>query len=86
MRLEEEQQILGYLLIGVGIFLNQKAELPRKGMFKDKRLRLILEAMRRVNDLNQQINLVTVKEELDSWGDLEKAGGVVYLTSLEDGV
>lgn len=94
MRLEDEKEILGLLLIGVGIFKNNidcprqnpQATLPKTRTFDDKRNRLIIKAMRGVNDSGEQINLTTVKEVLHRRGKLKKAGGVAYLTSLEEGV
>ncbi len=78
MRHETERVILGALFLGGGAF-DSKA-------FKDKRHRLIFKAMWKVKASYKDVNLVTVKEELQRKGKLEKAGGVVYLTSLVDGI
>lgn len=44
----------------------------------------IYEAMRRLYDENQSIDAVTLSEELRRGGELEKVGGVSYLTRLVD--
>ena len=44
----------------------------------------IYEAMRRLYDANQAIDAVTLSEELRRAGELEKVGGVSYLTRLVD--
>ncbi|CAN5837891.1 replicative DNA helicase [soil metagenome] len=44
----------------------------------------IYEAMRRLYDGNQAIDAVTLSEELRRQGELEKVGGVSYLTRLVD--
>src|SRR5690606_6679609 len=44
----------------------------------------IYEAMRRLYDGNQAIDAVTLSEELRRTGELEKIGGVTYLTRLVD--
>jgi replicative DNA helicase len=44
----------------------------------------IYEAMRRLYDANQAIDAVTLAEELRRIGELEKVGGVPYLTRLVD--
>ncbi len=44
----------------------------------------IYEAMRRLYDTNQAIDAVTLSEELRRSGELEKVGGVSYLTRLVD--
>ena len=44
----------------------------------------IFEAMRRLYDNNQAIDAVTLAEELRRTGELEKVGGVPYLTRLVD--
>ena len=44
----------------------------------------IYEAMRRLYDANQAIDAITLAEELRRIGELEKVGGVPYLTRLVD--
>lgn len=53
------------------------------GFYKESHKR-IFEAMLRLNDRGENIDLVTVSRELERTGDLEKAGGVVALDQMED--
>ena len=48
--------------------------------------RRIFDKMVALNERNQAIDCVTLKEELSRSGELDDAGGPAYIASLADGV
>ena len=81
--LEAEESVLGSVLIDSqalatvsGFLVPQDFYLPAH----DK----IYRAMRKLQGRGETIDAVTLSEELHQRGDLEKIGGVTYLTSLSE--
>lgn len=79
--LDAERAYLGAALLECA--MPAEAEL---GYFYLEGHRRILSAMKRLSDRNEPINIISVKSELSIHGELEAAGGAVYLVSLTDGL
>src|SRR5437660_10118 len=54
--------------------------------FYSAKHRLIFRHIRELSSLERPIDLITLTDSLDRSGDLDKAGGASYLSSLTDGV
>ena len=78
---EAEMALLGCLLIDGDIAIELVEKLAEDDFYQESH-KFILRAMKKVFDSRKPIDLVTVADELDSEGALEKAGGIVYLTDL----
>ena len=79
--MEAEQAVLG------SVFLNADAIIEAMEFITDQDFyrrshQLIFQTMLTLNDRNDAIDLITVKEQLDSLNLLEDVGGVGYLTEL----
>ncbi|HCT96038.1 replicative DNA helicase [Vagococcus sp.] len=79
--MEAEQAVLG------SVFLNADAIIEAMEFITDQDFyrrshQLIFQTMLTLNDRNEAIDLITVKEQLDSLNLLEDVGGVGYLTEL----
>ncbi len=83
--LEAERSVLGGILIDNRAFHVAAGIIQPAQMFRDAHRR-IFKAIWKLADRNAEIDLVTVKEELEQAGDLEETGGPVYLAALVDGV
>ena len=79
--LELEESVLGALLIEKDAFATI-ADLLRPESFYSVQHSVIFEAIRSLAAKDAPIDILSVVEQLRSSGDLEKAGGVVYLSEL----
>ena len=83
--LEMEQAVLGAMLIEQDAFA-QVCELLNPEMFYDHRHQLIYESIRSLSVQERPIDILTVREYLDSQGVLEEVGGPLYLMQLSSNV
>lgn len=83
--LEAERSVIGAILINNRAFHVAAGIIQPKHFFRDAHRR-IMKAIWKLADANKEIDLITVKEELELAGDLEECGGPAYLASLVDGV
>lgn len=80
---DAEMALLGCLLIDSEIAADIVEKLSEDDFYQDSH-KYILRAMQRVFSNRKPVDLVTVSDELESEGSLEKAGGIVYLTELTE--
>ena len=80
---EAEESVIGALLLSEDA-VNEVMDRLDPDEFYVPAHQAIFEAMRELFDSNQAIDAVTVSEELRRKGELEKVGGVQYLTRLVD--
>ncbi|MBR2375106.1 MAG: replicative DNA helicase [Clostridia bacterium] len=78
---DAEMALLGCLLIDTDIASELVEKLSEEDFYQESH-KYILRAMQRVFNSRKPVDLVTVADELESDGSLEKAGGIVYLTEL----
>ena len=78
---DAEMAFLGCLLIDSEIAAETIEKLSEDDFYQESH-KYILRAMQRVFNNRKPVDLVTVSDELESEGMLEKAGGIVYLTEL----
>ena len=78
---DAEMALLGCLLIDTDIASEMVERLEQDDFYQESH-KYILGAMLKVFNARKPIDLVTVSDELDAQGNLEKAGGIVYLTDL----
>ena len=83
--LEAERCVLGSILINNSAF-NVAAELVKADDFYRDAHRRVFNKIIGLSERGQAIDLVTLREELDRAGDLEKIGGPAYISALADGV
>lgn len=83
--LEAERALLGSILLD-NTSLNFALEILGKDDFYSEAHRITFEKMSAISEKNRVIDLVTLSDELDKDGLLEKAGGAGYLAALTDGV
>jgi replicative DNA helicase len=83
--LEAERTVLGAILIENEAF-HHAAEVLKEGDFYRDAHRRIYSKMSALSARGDAIDLVTLKEEMSRAGELDKVGGVGYLSSLVDGV
>lgn len=83
--LEMEQAVIGALLIEQDAF-SQVSELLKPETFYDHRHQLIYEAVRSLSVQQRPIDILTVSEYLESQGNLEEAGGRLYLVQLTSNI
>ncbi|MBE7086391.1 MAG: replicative DNA helicase [Clostridiales bacterium] len=78
---DAEMALLGCLLIDSDIASELVEKLSEDDFYQESH-KYVLRAMQRVFNARKPIDLVTVSDELENEGSLEKAGGIVYLTEL----
>ena len=78
---DAEMALLGCLLIDTDIAAELVEKLAEEDFYQESH-KYILRAMQKVFNDRKPIDLVTVSDQLESEGSLEKAGGIVYLTEL----
>ena len=78
---DAEMALLGCFLIDSDIASELVEKLDEADFYQESH-KFILYAMQKVFANRKPIDLVTVSDELGSEGNLEKAGGIVYLTEL----
>ena len=83
--LEAERAVLGACLLDRGKLDNVREKLAA-GDFYAPAHRLIYECICRLADGNSPCDLVTLGDELRNAGDLERVGGLAYLSGLVDAV
>ena len=83
--LEAERSVLGAILVHNDAF-NLAAQVIDSGDFYRDAHRRIFDKMVQLNERNQAIDFVTLKEELSRAGEIEEVGGPAYVASLADGV
>jgi len=83
--LEAERSVLGAILVHNDAF-NLAAQVIDSGDFYRDAHRRIFERMVQLNERNQAIDFVTLKEELSRAGEIDDVGGPAYVASLADGV
>ena len=83
--LEAERSVLGAVLLDPTSLNFVVPILDADDFFPDNHRR-IYSAMRELAERSTEIDLLTLKEELDRAGAIEKIGGPAYLSALLDGV
>ena len=83
--IEAEQAVLGAMLIGKEA-IARVTELLKGGDFYREAHRLIFEAMLDLYNRNEAVDMITVIELLKREDNLEKVGGIAYVTSLANSV
>lgn len=80
---DAEKAILGAILINNHVFYRVIGTIDTEDFFKDAH-RTIFATMRRMAEQSQEIEPLTLKEELAKHAELDKVGGVSYVSSLVD--
>ncbi|WP_343100995.1 DnaB-like helicase N-terminal domain-containing protein [Romboutsia sp. MSSM.1001216sp_RTP31141st1_G3_RTP31141_220114] len=80
--LQAEQSILGSLLLDPSLVYKLKEKSIRVSDFYYEYNKIILKVIRKLNQENKPIDLITITEELKAIGKLEACGGINYITSL----
>ena len=83
--LEAERSVLGAILVHNDAF-NLAAQVIDSADFYRDAHRRIFDKMVQLNERNQAIDFVTLKEELSRAGEIDDVGGPAYVASLADGV
>ncbi len=83
--LEAERSVLGAILLDPASLNFVVPILDADDFFPDSHRR-IYGAMRELSERSSEIDVLTLKEELDRAGAIDKVGGASYLTALLDGV
>jgi replicative DNA helicase len=83
--LEAERSVLGAILVHNDAFNTAVQVITPADFYRDAHRR-IFDKMVALNERNQAIDFVTLKEELSRSGELDDAGGPAYIASLADGV
>ena len=83
--LEAERSVLGAILLDPAALYLVVPILSEEDFFPDTHRR-IYGSMLELSQRSADIDVLTLKEELDRKGAVEKVGGTAYLTSLLDGV
>jgi len=83
---EAERTVLGAILLdGTGLARVVAAGLRTEHFYRDAH-RKIFQAFSDLSNRSVEVDLVTLKNELDRRGEIEASGGASYLSSLVDGV
>jgi replicative DNA helicase len=82
---DAERAVLGSILINNHAFYRVIGTVDTEDFFKDAH-RMIFATMRRMAERSQEIEALTLKEELAKNANLEQVGGVAYISSLLDAV
>src|SRR5215212_6541010 len=83
--LEAERSVLGAILVHNDAFNSAIQVITPADFYRDAHRR-IFDKMVSLNERNQAIDFVTLKEELSRAGELDDVGGPAYVASLADGV
>ena len=78
---DAEMALLGCFLIDNDIVAELVEKLSEDDFYQESH-KYIIRAMQKVFNDRKPVDLVTVSDQLDGEGSLEKAGGIVYLTEL----
>lgn len=79
--LEAEQALLGCLLIDNDTQADILDQLYEDDFYQESH-RLIISAMKAVFNARKPVDIVTLADELENRKELEKAGGLAYITDL----
>ncbi len=80
--LENEQSVLGAILLDPGCLSDDAVALLRPEYFYLPQHKVIFSAMMQMDAVNKPLDFVTLLEQLRQNGDYEQAGGKEYLTQL----
>ena len=83
--LEAERSVLGAILVHNDAYNLAVQVIAPADFYRDAHRR-IFDKMISLNERNQAIDFVTLKEELSRGGELDEVGGPAYIASLADGV
>lgn len=83
--IEAEQAVLGAMLIKKEAIAEASQILKPEDFYREAH-RLVFENMLSLFNRNEAVDLITVTEELRKNGQLEKAGGIAFVTSLANAV
>jgi replicative DNA helicase len=83
--LDAERALLGSILLDNGALNAVAGTVAPDDLFADRH-RLIFQQIIHLSEKNQTVDLVTLAEELQRAGVLEKSGGIAYIAGLSDGV
>ena len=83
--LEAERSVLGAILVHNDAFNLAAQVIDANDFYRDAHRR-IFDKMVALNERNDAIDFVTLKEELSRSGELDDVGGPAYVASLADGV
>ena len=83
--LEAERSVLGAILVHNDAFNLAAQVIDSRDFYRDAHRR-IFDKMVSLNERNQAIDFVTLKEELARSGEIDEVGGPAYVASLADGV
>lgn len=83
--LEAEKAVLGAVVINNALFTVAAERVGASDFYREAH-RLIFLAMDRLHAKRQAIDLVTLKDVLVQYGDIDRVGGPAYLASIVDGV
>ncbi len=83
--LEAERSVLGAILVHNDAFNLAAQVIDSRDFYRDAHRR-IFDKMVQLNERNQAIDFVTLKEELSRAGELDEVGGPAYVAALADGV
>lgn len=83
--IEAEQAVLGAMLIKKEA-ISAAAELLTGDDFYRNAHRLVFEAIITLNQANEAVDMITVTDRLKRDGELEKAGGIAFITALANAV
>ena len=78
---DAEMALLGCLIIDNAILTELVGGLDEEDFYIESH-KYIIRAIRQVFGGSQPVDLVTLSDELDGEGNLDKAGGIAYLTEL----
>ena len=79
--LEAEQALLGCMLIDNMILADVLEKLVEDDFYQESH-QFILSAMKQVYFEHRPLDLVTLTDKLETEGNLEKSGGLSYLTEI----
>ena len=83
--LEAERSVLGAILVHNDAFNLAAQVIDSRDFYRDAHRR-IFDKMVQLNERNQAIDFITLKEELSRAGELDEVGGPAYVAALADGV
>ena len=78
---DAEMALLGCFLMDNDIVVELLEKMTEDDFYQESH-KYIFTAMRKVFNERKPVDLVTVSDKLDGEGNLEKAGGIIYLTEL----
>jgi replicative DNA helicase len=82
---DAERAVLGAILINNHAFYRIIGTIDTEDFFRDAH-RTIFATMRRMAEHSQEIEALTLKEELAKYAQLDQIGGIAYIASLMDAV